>query len=199
MSEPPPILAYASRVEMVPLDAPRQMSLRFERPSAGAELGTRLLGCFFAAAGIGIIILLAIAKSTRGERWDQSAILNNLAGVLVMACLGWWCMHGVRRLRRFGKTPIIIELADEKIVIDDPVQFGEQRKILSLSKLRDCTWSRDALVSFPPVPIRRIHFLDRRFEVGVEVRVATADAVLVERAVADLRDAIRFHRGLPPR
>jgi len=178
-----PIINFAARDDLPNVSAPRTLSLRFARLSVRREL--IVYGVAFIVLLVAIVLLqilpFALEPSTR-------------TGVLflwiILCVLDCWCLHHIWRLGRYGRVPITIDLAEGRIVIRDPVQFGKKDIVLQLTDLERCITSQRARLMQPSLRVHQICFIRRCVQSEVRVAVITSESEMVERAAADLQRTI---------
>ena len=187
MSDPKPILTYASPAESAPT-GPRQTIFTFASPPVRPQLLNLCL--MYVACAFAIAMLLSISIRDHRRDWSDhsfDSLTYLITGIiLVFACA---FLPQFVRLWKVGDAPVCFEARDGMFIVTAPQMWGHQPRRMPLSKLFFIG------VQGGGVPIGGV----RIFDICVDgssswvIRVAIKDRDVLTRSIEDLKMLI------PPR
>src|SRR4051812_14781105 len=126
MSDDKPILSYALPAKSAGPSTEPQPFI-FAAPAPGRQIRFIQLAMVICVIAAAAVLGLGIRASLRGESWR---LLMGVGGAGAAMLVVLWLIPELRRLRRFGDAPIELAVQDRMLVINAPLQWGEQpRKI----------------------------------------------------------------------
>jgi hypothetical protein len=186
-----PILAYATpqAVER-PDSTPGELTLTFAPPPVEQQVRLNFAAVALCFVAVCILIAGIVVAITQQRKPDVGAAFPLAMCLLMVIAIAIDRFREMRRLKRFGHLPIVLELDDGLLTLIEPMRDrGRPSRWILARAVRRCTYHRrNVSLTGPQLYVVQVWFSRTA---AFRVCVACDDAGVVARAMSDLELAIR--------